>query len=90
MTRKRVRRTVVDQFSLRLYAESPKDVWIADALQPFGTGMLRAAIVEALYEGLQVLKRKGWSIGEKKDKDDKATEVPLRKPDGKVYNLEID
>ncbi|MDD2749146.1 MAG: hypothetical protein PHX24_03585 [Acidithiobacillus sp.] len=64
MTRKRVRQTVIDQFSLRLYGESPRDVWIAAALRPLGTGMLRAVMIEALYEGLHVLQKKGWNLGE--------------------------
>lgn len=64
MTRKRVRQTVIDQFSLRLYGESPRDVWIAAALRPLGTGMLRAIMIEALYEGLHVLQKKGWNLGE--------------------------
>lgn len=92
MTRKRVRQTVVEQLSLRLYAESPRDVWIADALRPLSTGMLRATIIEALYEGLHLLKKKGWNIGEKPETEDKASVASASRPKsgGNMTNLSID
>lgn len=92
MTRKRVRQTVIDQFSLRLYGESPRDVWIAAALRPLGTGMLRAVMIEALFEGLHVLQKKGWNLGEQVQVERATTTVATRQktPGDNVTKIGLD